>query len=119
GQFDVGMDGITITAERKEQVDFSIPYKTLQNYMLVRADESRFTTPAEFAADENLLIGSQAGTTQFYTAVYDVLDGNGLCRKRTRLHRGQSGQTQAGRRPAGQRGYRLYLYAGQRPHRPI
>jgi ABC-type amino acid transport substrate-binding protein len=76
GQFDVGMDGITITDERKEQVDFSVPYKTLQNFMLVRADEDRFTTPAEFAANEELLIGSQAGTTQFYAAVYEVLDGD-------------------------------------------
>ncbi len=76
GQFDVGMDGITITEERAEQVDFSIPYKTMQQFMLVRADETRFTTPEEFAADPNLLIGSQAGTTQFYTAVYDVLDGD-------------------------------------------
>lgn len=76
GQFDVGMDGITITPERAQQVDFSIPYKTLQNYMLVRADEDRFATPEEFAANENLIIGSQAGTTQFYTAVYDVLDGD-------------------------------------------
>jgi ABC-type amino acid transport substrate-binding protein len=76
GQFDVGMDGITITDERKEQVDFSVPYKTLQNFMLVRADEDRFSTPAEFAADEELLIGSQAGTTQFYVAVYDMLDGD-------------------------------------------
>jgi ABC-type amino acid transport substrate-binding protein len=76
GQFDVGMDGITITEERAEQVDFSIPYKTLQNYMLVRAAEDRFTTPEEFAANEELVIGSQAGTTQFYAAVYEVLDGN-------------------------------------------
>lgn len=76
GQFDVGMDGITITEERAEQVDFSIPYKTLQNFMLVRADEDRFTTPEEFAANEELLIGSQAGTTQFYVAVYDILDGD-------------------------------------------
>lgn len=76
GQFDVGMDGITITDERKQQVDFSIPYKTLQSFMLVRADEERFATPADFAANEELLIGSQAGTTQFYAAVYEILDGN-------------------------------------------
>ncbi len=76
GQFDVGMDGITITDERKGQVDFSDPYMTSQQYMLVRADEERFSTPEEFAADPNLLIGSQAGTTNFYTAVYEVLDGD-------------------------------------------
>ena len=45
GQFDVGMDGITITDERKQQVDFSIPYMTSQQFMLVRADEDRFSTP--------------------------------------------------------------------------
>jgi polar amino acid transport system substrate-binding protein len=76
GQFDIGMDGITITDERKEQVDFSEPYMTSQQFMLVRADEERFTTPQELAADPELLIGSQAGTTGFYTAVYDILDGD-------------------------------------------
>jgi polar amino acid transport system substrate-binding protein len=70
------MDGITITDERKGQVDFSDPYMTSQQYMLVRADEERFSTPEEFSADPNLLIGSQAGTTNFYTAVYEVLDGD-------------------------------------------
>ena len=76
GQFDVGMDGITITAERAEQVDFSDPYMVSQQFMLVRADEDRFSTPEEFAADEELLIGSQAGTTNFYVGVYEVLDGD-------------------------------------------
>ena len=76
GQFDVGMDGITINDERKQQVDFSDSYLTSQMFMLVRADETRFTTPEEFSADPNLLIGSQTGTTNFYTAVYEVLDGD-------------------------------------------
>ena len=76
GQFDVGMDGITITDERKAQVDFSDPYMVSQQFMLVRADEGRFSTPAEFAADPKLLIGSQTGTTNFYVAVYSVLDGD-------------------------------------------
>jgi len=76
GQFDVGMDGITITEERAEQVDFSDPYMVSQQFMLVRADEERFSTPEEFGADEELLIGSQAGTTNFYVGVYEVLDGD-------------------------------------------
>jgi polar amino acid transport system substrate-binding protein len=70
------MDGITITEERAEQVDFSDPYMVSQMFMLVRADEDRFTTPEEFAADEELLIGSQTGTTNFYVGVYEVLDGD-------------------------------------------
>ncbi len=75
-QFDVGMDGITITAERAQVVDFSDPYMTSQQFMLVRAGEDRFETPGAFAADDNLLVGAQAGTTGFYTAVYDILDGD-------------------------------------------
>ena len=75
-QFDVGMDGITITAERAQIVDFSDPYMTSQQFMLVRAGEDRFDSPGAFAADEELLVGAQAGTTGFYTAVYDILDGD-------------------------------------------
>ena len=43
GQFDVGMDGISITDDRKKQVDFSDPYMVSQQFMLVRKDETRFT----------------------------------------------------------------------------
>lgn len=75
-QYDIGMDGITINAERAEQIDFSIPYMTSQQFMLVRADEDRFHDAESFAANEDLYFGAQAGTTNFYVAVYDVLDGN-------------------------------------------
>ena len=75
GQFDIGMDGITITKERQQQVDFSDPYMISEQFMLVRADEDRFTDAESFAADGELLVGAQAGTTNFYTAVYNVLDG--------------------------------------------
>jgi len=76
GQFDVGMDGITINDERKAQVDFSAPYMVSQQFMLVRANETRFANETTFAADAKLLIGAQAGTTNFYVAVYNVLDGD-------------------------------------------
>ncbi|TPW27032.1 transporter substrate-binding domain-containing protein [Pararhizobium mangrovi] len=76
GQYDMGMDGITITDERKQKVAFSNPYMHSESFMLVRADEDRFDDPKSFAKDQDLLIGAQPGTTNFYTAVYDVLDGN-------------------------------------------
>ncbi|NKX44115.1 substrate-binding periplasmic protein [Roseicyclus persicicus] len=76
GQYDMGMTGITIRADRDELVDFSAPYMVSQMRMLVRAGEDRFTDAASFAADADLLIGTQAGTTPFYVGVYDVLDGN-------------------------------------------
>jgi polar amino acid transport system substrate-binding protein len=76
GQFDMGMTGITITDERKAMVDFSDAYMRSQSVMMARSDDSRFTDAKSFGADEALLIGAQAGTTPFYTAVYEVLDGN-------------------------------------------
>ena len=76
GQFDLGMTGITIREDRKEVVDFSAPYMTSQMLMMVRGDEERFTDAAGFAADEDLLMAAQPGTTPFYVGVYDVLDGD-------------------------------------------
>ena len=76
GQFDMGMTGITIRDDRRELVDFSAPYMRSEMYMLVRADEERFDDGASFAALEDGLVGAQAGTTPFYVAVYDLLDGD-------------------------------------------
>ena len=77
GQYDIGMTGITIRDDRAEQVDFSDPYMRSEMFMLVRADEDRFSDDASFIAQgDDLLIGAQPGTTPFYVAVYDLLDGN-------------------------------------------
>ena len=76
GQYDLGMTGITIKDDRKEKVDFSDPYMRSQQFMLVRADEARFTDGKSFAAVEDGLVGAQPGTSPFYTAVYEILDGN-------------------------------------------
>jgi ABC-type amino acid transport substrate-binding protein len=67
-QYDVGMDGISITDERKKQVDFSDAYLTVEQRFLVRADENRFTTGKEFVANKDLKIGAQSGTSGYYTA---------------------------------------------------
>lgn len=76
GQFDLGMTGITIRDDRKEMVDFSDSYMTSQMVMLVRGDEARFSDAAGFAADTDLLMAAQPGTTPFYVGVYEVLDGD-------------------------------------------
>ncbi|KQI69126.1 amino acid ABC transporter [Loktanella sp. 3ANDIMAR09] len=76
GQFDLGMTGITIREDRAEVVDFSDSYMTSEMVMLVRGDEDRFTDAASFAADAELLMAAQPGTTPFYVGVYDVLDGD-------------------------------------------
>ena len=76
GQYNIGMTGITIKDDRKEKVDFSDPYMRSQQLMLVRGDETRFTDAKSFAALESGLIAAQPGTSPFYTAVYEILDGN-------------------------------------------
>lgn len=76
GQFDMGMTGITIREDRKEKVDFSDKYMTSEMVMLVRGDEERFDDAKSFAANADLMMAAQPGTTPFYVGVYDVLDGN-------------------------------------------
>lgn len=76
GQFDMGMTGITIREDRAEIVDFSDTYMISEMVMMVRSDEDRFDDAASFAADDDLLVAAQPGTTPFYVAVYDVLDGD-------------------------------------------
>ncbi|MCD1617810.1 transporter substrate-binding domain-containing protein [Salipiger marinus] len=76
GQMDMGMTGITIREDRAEMVDFSAPYMRSEMVMLVRGDEARFDDAASFAADPDLLMGAQPGTTPFYVGVYEVLDGD-------------------------------------------
>jgi polar amino acid transport system substrate-binding protein len=75
-QYHIGMTGITIKDDRKEKVDFSDPYMRSQQFMLVRGDENRFTDAKSFAAFNDGLVGAQPGTSPFYTAVYEILDGN-------------------------------------------
>ena len=75
-QYDLGMTGITIKEDRKEKVDFSDPYMRSEQFMLVRGNETRFTDAKSFGANKDLLVGAQPGTTPFYTAVYNVLDGD-------------------------------------------
>jgi phosphate/phosphite/phosphonate ABC transporter binding protein len=69
GQFDMAADGITITEERAQQVDFSIGYVAAEQRLLVRIDEDRFTGPGEFAENTALILGEQVGTTNYDTAV--------------------------------------------------
>ena len=76
GQYNLGMTGITIKDERKEKVDFSDAYMRSQMFMLVRGDEERFSDGKSFGAFTDGFVGAQAGTTPFYVAVYEVLDGN-------------------------------------------
>jgi polar amino acid transport system substrate-binding protein len=69
GQYDAAADGITITEQRAEIVDFSEGYIAIQQRLLVRADETRFSSVEELQANPSYRIGSQPGTTNYETAV--------------------------------------------------
>jgi polar amino acid transport system substrate-binding protein len=61
GEYDWLADGVTITEERDQIVDFSIPYVTIGQVLLVRADES--ASVDDIKADDSRLVGTQLGTT--------------------------------------------------------
>ena len=68
GQFDMAADGITITEERDEIVDFSDGYINIDQRLLVRIDEDRFADETEFA-DGDFVLATQIGTTNYDTGV--------------------------------------------------
>lgn len=68
GEYDMAADGITITDDRAQVVDFSIPYIQVDQSILVRVDENRFHNAKELAADTSLKVGSQPGTTNYEVA---------------------------------------------------
>ncbi len=66
-QFDAAADGITITEERAQEVDFSDGYINVEQRLIVQNDEDRFTTLDEVKSGD-YKIGTQTGTTNFDTA---------------------------------------------------
>jgi polar amino acid transport system substrate-binding protein len=64
GQFDMATNGITITEERKKSVDFSDGYIKVDQRLVVRIDENRFSTVEEFK-NGNFKLATQKGTTNY------------------------------------------------------
>jgi len=68
GQYDAAADGITITPDRAEIVDFSIGYINIEQRLLVRLDEDRIESIDDIVNNEDLVLGTQTGTTNYETA---------------------------------------------------
>ncbi len=68
GQFDAAADGITITEDRAQIVDFSIGYVNIDQRLLVRVDETRINSIEDIVNDSSLRLGTQTGTTNYETA---------------------------------------------------
>lgn len=62
GEYDMLADGVTITDERKKMVDFSEPYVTIGQVLLIQAGKD-IPDLAAFKADQNVKVGTQIGTT--------------------------------------------------------
>ncbi len=68
GEIDTAADGISITDERKEVVDFSDPYMTVTQKFVVQLDDDRYATAQDLIDDEDATIATQVGTTNFELA---------------------------------------------------
>ena len=62
GTYDLAANGISVTEERDAQVDFSVPYITVGQVLVVPFGAT-VDDVAEFAEDAANLVGTQAGTT--------------------------------------------------------
>ena len=64
GEIDTAADGISITDERKEIVDFSDPYMVVTQKLVVHADDDRYSS-ADDIINSDAIIATQVGTTNY------------------------------------------------------
>ncbi len=69
GELDTAADGISITDERKEIVDYSDPYMVVEQKFIVQLEDERFATAQDFIDDPEATVATQVGTTNFELAV--------------------------------------------------
>jgi len=77
GTYELAMNGLFITEERQQTYDMSSPYFQAETFLMVRADEDRFTDINDFIAkaeSEDLIFGAQAGSFSqiIATEIYPV-----------------------------------------------
>ena len=65
GNYDAAIGGITITEQRRKTLEFSISYLNIEQRLVVRKAESRFSNISEFLANDELIIGALADSTNF------------------------------------------------------
>jgi polar amino acid transport system substrate-binding protein len=68
GEYDMVADGITITPERAEIVDYSVPYMIIRQVIVVRIDETEVADEASLVAGD-AVVGTQIGTTNEAVAI--------------------------------------------------
>ena len=63
GEFDTAADGISITDERKEVVDYSDAYMVVEQKFIVQLDDDRYDTAQALIDDAEAIVATQVGTT--------------------------------------------------------
>lgn len=68
GKYDAASEGITITEDRRKTHEFSVGYLNIEQRLVVRRDESRFSNISEFLANTDLVAGALANSTNLTVA---------------------------------------------------
>ena len=68
GEYNAASEGITITEKRRETLDFSISYLNIEQRLVVRKGETRFSNIGDFLANEKLIAGALENSTNFDAA---------------------------------------------------
>lgn len=73
GKYDFGAAGMTVTDERKKEVNFTDSYATGVQVVIVKEDSKiQSIDNLTDGSVENMLVGTQAGTTGFLYATWDI-----------------------------------------------
>ena len=68
GEIDTAADGISITDERREIVDYSDAYMIVIQRLVVQLDDDRYADADALIADTDAIVGTQVGTTNYELA---------------------------------------------------
>jgi len=68
GLYDSASEGITITEQRRTTLDFSAGYLNVEQRLVVRKGENRFSNIKEFVANGDFVVGALADSTNFDAA---------------------------------------------------
>ena len=74
GKYDMGMAGMTVSEDRLKDVNFSKSYATGVQVVIVKEGSPITSVDDLFADGANNTIGTQAGTTGFLYATWDIED---------------------------------------------
>ena len=73
GKYSMGLAGMTVSEDRLEEVNFTTPYATGVQVVIIKSG-SPITCVDDLFGDKNYTIGTQTGTTGFLYATWDIED---------------------------------------------